>query len=92
MYTFTYQKILLHTLLLLVFKIVEYLQCILKYFPMEIFQATIAIKIGKAFSGGGECFGRVGDGKTAPCKTVPGKLPPYNYLLDNSILTKKAPS
>ena len=30
MYTFTYQKTLLHTLLLLVFKIVESLQCILK--------------------------------------------------------------
>ena len=29
-YTFTYQKTLLHTLLLLVFKIVESLQCILK--------------------------------------------------------------
>ena len=28
MYTFTYQKTLLHTLLLLVFKIVESLQCI----------------------------------------------------------------
>ena len=30
-YTFTYQKTLLHTLLLLFFKIVESLQCILKY-------------------------------------------------------------
>ena len=29
MYTFAYQKILFHTLLLLVFKIVESLQCIL---------------------------------------------------------------
>ena len=29
-YTFTYQKALLHTLLVLVFKIVESLQCILK--------------------------------------------------------------
>ena len=30
MHTFTYHKTLLHTLLLLVFKIVEGLQCILK--------------------------------------------------------------
>ena len=31
-YTFIYQKTLLHTLLLLVFKIVERLQCILRHF------------------------------------------------------------
>ena len=30
-YTFTYQKTFLHTLLLLIFKILESLQCILKY-------------------------------------------------------------
>ena len=32
-YTFTYQKVLLHTLFLLVFKIIESLQCIFKWFP-----------------------------------------------------------
>ena len=34
-YTFTYQKSLLHTLLLLLFKIVESLQCILSKFPFD---------------------------------------------------------
>ena len=34
-HTFTYQKALLHTLLLLVFKIVESLQCILNEFPFK---------------------------------------------------------
>ena len=34
-YTFTYQKILLHAFLLLVFKIAESLQCILNYIHME---------------------------------------------------------
>ena len=36
MYTFTYQKTLLHTLLLLVFKIVDSLQYILKSFKMTL--------------------------------------------------------
>ena len=35
MHTFSYQKTLLHTLLLLVFKIVESLQCILKNFQIS---------------------------------------------------------
>ena len=34
-YTFTYQKTLLYTLLLLIFKIVVSLQCILKHFPIS---------------------------------------------------------
>ena len=34
MYTFTYQKALLHTYMLLVFKIIESLQCIFKQICM----------------------------------------------------------
>ena len=34
-YLFTYKKVLLHTLFLLVFKIVESFQCILKFFQAE---------------------------------------------------------
>ena len=37
MHTFTYQKALLHTLFLLVSKIVKGLQCILKHYPHRVF-------------------------------------------------------
>ena len=40
-YTFTYQKTLLHTLLLLVFKIIESLQCILKLQKLTISKCSL---------------------------------------------------
>ena len=40
-HTFTYQKALLHALLLLVFKIVENLQCILTYINLYLFYAEM---------------------------------------------------
>ena len=43
-YTFTYQKTLLHTLLLLVFKIVESLQCILKACYQSLLLSETKIK------------------------------------------------
>ena len=46
-YTFTYQKTLLHTLLLLDFKIIESLQCILKWinFYAYLYQLTVNIQL-----------------------------------------------